>query len=166
MDTDTLISDGGDSTTLSGRRRYIFHILRAELNHHPATKDVMRTSTRDITDSNLIATLDTDILADGLVPGSAKLEVNWWTHPPAYADQFTFHYVESTGYDCGWHRQPHPGESEIPFDHFQQRGSPDDEYKYQAVDFQEETPAGLVWEVTTTRLERVIRSRYDPSFDG
>jgi len=167
MYTDVLISDGGSSTKLSGRRARIFSRLRAEINHHPATMEVVLEPTRDKKDSRLVAEFDTDILVDGLVDAEeAELVINWWTHPPGYEDQFKFHYIESTGYDCGWHRQPHPDESEIPFDHFQQRASRNDEYEYQGVDFQENTPAGLVWEVTTARLERIIRSRYDSDFDA
>lgn len=166
MPLDGLLPDGGSSTKLSGRRARIVTRLRAELNHHPATTEVVLKATRDGRDQQLVAELDTDILVDGIVESDgAKLVVNWWPHPPGYEDQFTFHYVESDGYDCGWHRQPHPDESEIPFDHFQQRPSPGDEYRYQGVDFQENSPVGLLWEVTTTRLERVIRSRYDPEFE-
>jgi hypothetical protein len=167
MHLDALIPDGGGtSTELSGRRARIMSRLRVELNHHPATTEVRLAPTRDGNDSRLVAELDTKVLVDGLVDAEeAKLVVNWWTQPPGYEDQFTFHYVESTGYDCGWHRQPHPDESKVPFDHFQQRASPDDEYEYLGVDFREDTPAGLLWAVTTTRLERIIRSRYDPEFE-
>jgi len=163
MLTDALISDGGTSTKLSGRRARVISQLRAGLNHHPATTGVMLEPTRDNKGSRLVAEFDTDILVKGLVDAEeAQMVVNWWTHPPGYDDQFKFHYVESSGYDCGWHRQPHPDESEIPFDHFQQRASPDEDYQYQGVDFQEENPVGLLWEITTSRLERIIRSRYDP----
>ena len=156
-----LLPDGG-SVELSGRRSRIFDQLRINLNHHPATETVALRPTRDGTDHKLVAEFDTDILVDGLVTAaSARLEINWWTHPSGIDDQFTFHYVESSGYDCGWHRQPHEGESEIPFDHFQQRASPEDDYRYRGVDFQEDTPAGLLWEVTKTRLPRILRARYD-----
>lgn len=135
--------------------------LRVNLNHHPATEQVAIRPTRDEKDRNLIGEFDTDILEDGVVEAAdAKLVINWWTHPVGYDDQFKFHYVESTGYDCGWHRQPHPEESEIPFDHFQQRNSPDDDYQYQGVEFREETPVGLMWEITQSRLPQIINSRW------
>jgi len=67
MYTDVLISDGGSSTKLSGRRARIFSRLRAEINHHPATMEVVLEPTRDKKDSRLVAEFDTDILVDGLV---------------------------------------------------------------------------------------------------
>lgn len=158
------ITDGGsDAATLSGRRSRIFDRVRINLNHHPATETVAVKPTRDQKDRKLVADFDTDILVDGLVTADeARLEINWWTHPPGMDDQFKFHYIESAGYDCGWHRQPHPDESDVPFDHFQQRASPENDYRYQGVEFQEETPVGLLWEVTKTRLPRIIRARYEP----
>lgn len=163
MQLDALISDGGsESDKLSGRRGRVFEQIRVNLNHIPATEMVAVTATRNNKDKKLVAEFDTDIFADGLVDGEqARLEVNWWTHPVGYDDQFKFHYIEPTGYDCGWHRQPHPDESEIPFDHFQQRAAPDDDYQYQGVEFREDTPVGLVWEIIDTRLPRIIRDRYE-----
>ncbi|PCR89488.1 hypothetical protein CP557_02410 [Natrinema ejinorense] len=159
-----LLADGGsDPSDLSGRRGRIFEQLRINLNHHPATETVVVRPTRDQKDRKLVARFDMQILVDGLVDADeARLEINWWTHPDGIGDQFKFHYVESSGYDCGWHRQPHPEESDIPFDHFQQRASPESDYQYQGVDFLEKTPVGLLWEVTRTRLPRIIRARYDP----
>jgi hypothetical protein len=162
-----LMSDGGStSEKLSGRRGRILSRLRTELNNHPAMSYVAYKPTRDGREKEVVAHFDTNILANGVVDAEeAKLVVNWWTQPPDYDDQFTFHYTESTGYDCGWHRQPHENEDEIPFDHFQQRASPDDEYQYQGVDFKEDTPPGLVWEITANRLPRILRSRWDPDFE-
>lgn len=163
MHLGALISDGGSrSVKVSGRRGRIFDRLRINLNHHPATETVAVRPTRDQKDRKLVTDFDTRILVDGLVgAGEAWLEINWWPHPIGIDDQFKFHYVESSGYDCGWHRQPHPNESEIPFDHFQQRAAPEHDYQYQGVDFQEDTPVGLLWEVTRTRLPRIIRARHD-----
>lgn len=159
-----LISDGGsNSIRLSGRRSRIFDRMRINLNHHPAIETVVVRPTRDKKDRKLVADFNTHILVDGLMDAEeARLEINWWTHPIGIDDQFKFHYIESSGYDCGWHRQPHPNEPEIPFDHFQQRASSEHDYQYQGVDFQEDTPIGLLWEVTNTRLPRIIRARYDP----
>ncbi|WP_254528465.1 hypothetical protein [Natrinema gelatinilyticum] len=39
-------------------------------------------------------------------------------------------------------------ESEIPFDHFKQRVSPENDYRYQSIDLQEATSVGLLWEMT------------------
>ena len=163
MGFNRVLSDGGfDGAQVSGRRARVMDQLQKNLNHHPATTTVTLEPTRDGRDRQYVAQLATDILAEGVVDAeSAKLILNWWTHPVGYDDQFKFHYVESTGYDCGWHRQPHPEEVEIPFEHFQQRASPDDEYEYYAVSFQEETPVGLFWEITTTRLERILQSKWD-----
>jgi len=160
------IPDGGfQSEQLSGRRSRIFHQLRTDLNRHPGISVVELRPCRDGKDRRLVGTFDTDIFVDGLVAADeATIYVNWWPHPPGYDDQFKFHYTESSGYDCGWHRQPHEDSSEIPFDHFQQRPSPDDEYQYRSVDFGEDTPTGILWEITSERLPRTVRSRYDPEF--
>lgn len=157
-----LVSDGGsDSVKLSGRKSRITHRLRVNLNHHPATDTVTLEPTRDRRDRKLVAEFDTSILADGVVGAKkAKLEANWWPQPVGTEDQFKFHYIEYGGYDCGWHRQPHPDESQIPFDHFQQRMSKTDDYQYQGVTFQEETPVGLLWEVTHTRLPKILKARW------
>lgn len=165
MHLGVLIPDGGSrSVDLSGRRNRIFDRLQDDLNHHPATTVVAVRPTRDQKDRKLIADFDTHVLVDGLVDAEkARLEINWWTQPIGIDDQFKFHYIESSGYDCGWHRQPHPDETEIPFDHFQQRASAEDDYQYQSVNFQEETPIGLFWEVMKIRLPRIIRDRYDPN---
>jgi len=137
--------------------------LQVNLNHHPATTVAALRPTRNQKDRQIVSEFNMDVLADGIVDAdTAQMVVNWWTHPPGYDDQFKFHYIESTGYDCGWHRQPHENEPEIPFDHFQQRASPEDDYQYQSVDFQEDNPIGLMWEVTTTRLEQLLYSRWDP----
>lgn len=158
-----LISDGGsDSVKISGRRSRIFDRLQVNLNHHPATKTVAVRPTRDKKDRKLVAKFDTDILVEGIIDAEwTKFEINWWTQPIGIKDQFKFHYIESSGYDCGWHRQPHPNESEIPFDHFQQRLSPESDYQYQEIDFQEDTPIGLLWEITNTRLPKIIRARFE-----
>jgi len=130
------------------------------LKNYPATEAVVLKLTRDNGDRQLVAIFNTDILIGGLVEADdAELYINWWPQPVEYKDQFKFHYVESTGYDCGWHRQPHPEESEIPFDHFQQRTSPNDDYQYQSITFQDENPIGLLWEVLETRLPKIIEAR-------
>lgn len=118
---DTLVVDGGSSSVkLSGRRGRVMDQIRVNLHHYPATEYAAYKKTRDGMDSKLVSEFNTDILADGVVEAEdARIEVTWWTHPPETADQFKFHYIESAGYDCGWHRQPHPDRDEIPFDHFQ-----------------------------------------------
>lgn len=159
----TLVLDGGSSSVkLSGRRGRIMDQVRVNLRHYPATEHTAYSKTRDGRDSKLVATFNTDIFVDGVVEADdASLEVTWWTHPPGIDDQFKFHYIESAGYDCGWHRQPHPDRDEIPFDHFQQRADPEDEYQYQGVNFIEESPVGLVWEILETRLPQIVRARYE-----
>lgn len=162
MNQGALVADGGSQPiNLSGRRSRIMDQLRVNLRNHPATDYVAYEPTRDGLDSKIVVDFDTDIYVDGLIEAeTAHLEVTWWTHPIGTKDQFKFHYIESTGYDCGWHRQPHPERDEIPFDHFQQRADPQNEYQYQAVEFNDDHPVGLVWEIVATRLPRIIRARY------
>jgi len=162
MQAPVLVSDGGPtSIELSGRRDRILHRLQVNLRQHPAIKRTQFQLTRLGNDHELVGQFDTRILADGCVRAeSAKLVINWWTHPDGIDDQFVFHYSEPAGFDCGWHRQPHPNEPDIPFDHFQYRFGADDEYQYKGVDFIEDDPIGLFWEVSRTRLPKILQWRW------
>lgn len=159
-----LVTDGGSaSDRLSGRRSRILEQLRVDLRHHPAIETVAFRHSRDGTDTKLVGEFDTDILVRGVVEADeAKLVINWWPQPSGMQDQFKFHYVESSGYDCGWHRQPHPEETDIPFDHFQQRTTPENDSQYQGVDFLEDSAIGLFWEITGARLPNILRARWTP----
>lgn len=163
MYSPALVPDGGSTPNeLSGRRSRIMNQLRENLKQHPAIEHTQFEVTRNGSGHELVGVFDTLILANGRVDtGEAKLTINWWTHPPDIENQFIFHYSEPIGFDCGWHRQPHPGESDIPFDHFQYRFDSDEEYQYQGVDFIEDNPVGLFWEVAQTRLPKVLEWRWD-----
>ena len=162
MQRPVLVLDGGSAPIeLSGRRSRILNQLRVNLRNHPAIDHTRFQLTRTGNDHELVGEFDTRILAGGRVTAeSSKLVINWWTQPNDLDDQFIFHYSESTGFDCGWHRQPHPDESEIPFDHFQYRFDADDEYQYQGIDFIEEEPIGLFWEISQTRLPKILEWRW------
>lgn len=139
------VGDGGrDRARNLGRERHrILRELRHELERHPAVLEV-----RGVPDGRfreLQATMDPH--AFGRDANDATLRVAWW---PAPGDaEFVFHYSESSGFDCGFHREANshvPGKT-----HYQERANPEDEYDYEAVSFRTEVPARLCWAV----LERL-----------
>lgn len=79
---------------------------KRNLQSHPSTADVRFEESGTGADWRLVARLNCSILVDGRPPTDrARLFVNWWTHPGSTRDRFKFHYAESGGFDCGWHRQ-------------------------------------------------------------
>lgn len=141
------IPDGGrDSSRDLGQERHrILRELRHELDRHPAV-DVVR-GVPNGTFRELRADLDPS--AFGRDAENASLRVSWWPAPDD--PEFAFHYSESTGFDCGWHREPNPhveGKT-----HYQERSGPDETYEYEPVSLSTETPSRLVWSV----LDRLSR---------
>jgi hypothetical protein len=61
---------------------------------------------------------------------------------PAY---FVFHYYDSTGRDFGWHREPNPHVDGL--EHYQERDSPENEYRYEPAHFESHSPVDLLWDV-------------------
>lgn len=143
----TAITDGGrDSPRNLGQERHrILRELRHQLERHPAVEDVR--GVPGGTFRELRADLEPS--AFGRSAESASLRVSWWPAPDD--PEFVFHYSESTGFDCGWHREPNPhvdGKT-----HYQERGGPDDTYEYEAVSLPTRTPSRLLWTILDDRLE-------------
>ncbi len=146
----TALADGGrDPSRDLGRERHrILRELRHELERHPAV-EVVR-GVPDGTFRELRADLDPS--AFDREAESVFFQVSWW---PAPADpEFAFHYSESTGFDCGWHREPNPhveGKT-----HYQERRHPDDDYEYEAVSLPTRVPSRLLW-IVLDRLSGRLR---------
>ena len=70
---------------------------------------------------------------------------------------FQNHYAESSGFDSGWHRQANDHVDGL--DHFQERESPEEEYRYSPVSLKIENPVGILWEVVDERLQDRLRQR-------
>lgn len=82
---------------------------------------------------------------------TASLRVTWWPAPDGA--EFVFHYSDSSGFDCGWHREPNPHvDGRTPY---QERPSPDAEYRYEPVSLGAETPPRVLWTVLDRLTERL-----------
>ena len=76
--------------------------------------------------------VDTTVFAQGLITAeAASIQANWWPQPDDETDWFQVHYFEVDGFDCGWHR--HENDHVDGLDHYQERESPDEAYRYEVV---------------------------------
>lgn len=145
-----------DGHLIDGRRRLIHSRLRTNLQQFPEVDTVRYVDTRTGIDKQLRADFNGDILMSGeLGIDEACLYVNWWTHSDG-PDQFKFHYRDSSGYDCGWHRQKNDHVEGL--DHFQWRTDSEENYQYEPIEFDYDQPPGMLWEVRE-RLEEHLSSR-------
>lgn len=89
----------------------------------------------------------------GRVAGEASLTVRWFAgETPGARPQFSFHYSDETGFDCGWHHEPNPHAE--GWGHYQERDAPDGEYAYTEVSFSGRAPARILWDVLSRLEER------------
>ncbi|WP_193361391.1 hypothetical protein [Halococcus hamelinensis] len=138
-------------------------IIIEELKKVPSTEIVNYAETRTGIDHQVVATFDTGIFANGIIADhDAKIYANWWPQPAPDKAEFKFHYTDSSGYDCGWHRQKN--EHVDGLDHFQERTDSEEEYEYEAVEFEQDNPTGLVWEIADDKLKRRVQTQHDPNF--
>lgn len=97
----------------------------------------------------VVATLDPAILGSEADEGT--FTIRWYAGETVDANpEFTFHYSDSDGFDCGWHYEPNPHVD--GWSHYQERPSADDEYEYEAVSFDSLQSVPLLWELLD-RLE-------------
>jgi len=143
------VTDGGrDSSRNLGQERHrILRELRHQLDPHPAVEDVRGVPNGKFRE--LRANLDP--AAFGRDAEDASLRVSWWPAPDG--PEYAIHYSESTGFDCGFHREPNPhveGKT-----HYQERDSPDEAYEYEAVELSPRTPTRLLWTVLDLLADRL-----------
>jgi hypothetical protein len=145
------VPDGGrDPDRNHGRERHrILRQLRRELERHPAIRSV-----RGVPDGRFRELrAEIDPAAFDRDAASATLRVAWW---PAPEDpEFVFHYSESTGFDCGWHREVNPDVEGMA--HYQERGGLDEAYESEAVELPTLVPTRLCWTILE-RLEDRLRA--------
>lgn len=135
---------------LGQERHRILRVLQRELERHPAVRHA-----RGIPDGRfreLRADLDPAVL--GRDVEEAVLRVAWWPAPDRA--EFAFHYRDSSGFDCGWHREPNPHVD--GWTHYQERPGPVAAYRYEPVSFVAETPPRILWEVLDRLTERLAES--------
>ncbi|WP_135823944.1 hypothetical protein [Halorussus ruber] len=160
---ESLAFDGGlPPGSVGGKRRRILDQLKRNLRHHPGTAAVRFEESGTGTDWRLVTDLALSVLLNENPPvNDAELYVNWWPHPDPTPDQFKIHYVESSGFDCGWHRQENDHVAGL--DHYQERHPSDAEYTYEPADFDHENPVGILWETLDEKLLPRLRRRVESS---
>lgn len=145
--TAVVATDGGNPDDRGQKRHRILRELQRELERHPAVRRVV--GHPDDTYRELRAHLDTAVL--GVAADSATLRVTWWPAPDD--PEYTFHYSDDTGFDCGWHREPNPHvDGKL---HYQERRSSDEPYEYESVSFSAETPPRILWTVLDRLTVRI-----------
>lgn len=116
--------------------------IRQELERHPAV-DVAQGFPPDA-HATVEATLDPAQLSTAVT--EASLTVRWFAgQSPEDPPQFSIHYSDDTGFDCGWHHEPNPHVE--GWGHYQERSDPESRYAYEPYRFGSELPARVVWEV-------------------
>lgn len=151
--------DDSPENTRGRRRRLIQSRLHRNLGKIPGIASVRFKETGSGISDQVRGNIDTRIFANGLISAEeAYVQVNWWPQPNGEASWFQIHYTEASGFDCGWHR--HANDHVDGLDHFQERETPEEEYRYRAVSFEAENPVGILWEVVDERLQNRLRQRY------
>ncbi|MBP2252597.1 hypothetical protein J2754_002943 [Halarchaeum solikamskense] len=148
--------DGGrDASQVDVEKRHrILRSVREQLERHPAIRSARGSPNGQY--ANVAA--DVNPAYFGRDAESASLRVTWQPNPrfppgtslddrrrTTLTSNFTLHYTESSGFDCGVHLEPNPHiEGHL---HYQERDAPDSEYDYDAVWLDAESPVGVLWEV-------------------
>ena len=139
-----IVSDGPPDEPAAERRHRTLTELKRTAQNHPAVAVAAGSHGDDGRFRELEVTFDPLIL--GVDADRAALRIEWRPRPdptePAY---FVFHYHDSTGRDFGWHREPNPHVDGLG--HYQERESPDDEYRYEPARFDPTSPVELLWEI-------------------
>lgn len=143
---------------LGGHRDRVQKTLKDNLKRIPGIEPVRFEPSRTGMEYQVVGDAAIDIFARGVITAeSARVQLNWWPQPDE-PDWFEFHYTDSTGYNCGWHR--HKNKHVNGIDHFQKDLPTEDEIRYEPVSFEYNNPAGLVWEIIDDRLTQQVRERY------
>lgn len=141
-----VLTDGGAPGARGQQRHRILRELQRELERHPAVEHVVGTPEGKFRE--LRASLDPTMF--GVPEETATLRVTWWPAPDG--PEYAFHYSESSGFDCGWHKEPNPHVDGTL--HYQERNSPDDDYQYEPVSFAATTPPRILWTILDRLGER------------
>lgn len=105
----------------------------------------------------IVGEFNTDVYADGAITAEgAYIRINWWPlHDEQDRHWFQFHYHESSGFDCGFHR--HENDHIDGLDHYQERADADDEYDYHPLTLHYTNPIGVLWEILGERLPNRLK---------
>lgn len=147
-----LLADGPRGESPAEIRHRTLTELRRTVQHHPAV-DLAAGVTDDAGRfRELEVAFDPHIL--GVDTESASLRIEWRPRPdPGELAYFVFHYYDSTGRDFGWHCEPNPHVDRL--EHVQERDTPDEDYEYEPVYFESQSPVELLWDILGRIEERV-----------
>lgn len=127
--------------------------LRRNAGRHPGVTEAHGVPDGQFT--RVQATLDPTVFGGSAQSGS--FTIRWFAgEAPTERAEFSFHYSEPSGFDCGWHCEPNPHVN--GWEHYQERETPAEEYTYESVSFGSEHPVRVLWEVLD-RLETVLQRR-------
>ena len=128
-------------------------VIRQELERHPAI-EVAQGFPPDA-HASVEATLNPAQLKT--TAGEASLTVRWFAgESPDDPPQFSIHYSDDTGFDCGWHHEPNPHVE--GWGHYQERPDAETAYAYESYSFGSKIPTRVVWEILS-RLATVLAER-------
>jgi len=140
-------------------RNQVLRLMAVDLKKVPGVEAVRFEDSSTGVEQELVADVDTDIFANSVIDADeASITINWWPLHDEDKHWYQFHYHDSSGFDCGWHRQQNPHVEEL--NHYQERASPDEEYEYYQFDSEHSHPIGLLWEIVAGRLESRVEIRY------
>lgn len=141
-------------------RDQALHLMLINLRKIPGTESVRFEDSGTGVDKEVRGEFNTDVFANGVIEAAeASVKVNWWPLDDEDKYWYQFHYTDSTGFDCGWHRQKNDHVDGL--DHYQERESVDQEYEYYQFFPSFEHPVGLLWEIVDGRLVKRLKMRYD-----
>jgi hypothetical protein len=129
-------------------RHRILTEIRRELARHPAVESVQGVPSgpqRELRATLRPGAFDREV-------EEATLRVAWWPAPEG-DPSFVFHYSDHTGFDCGFHREPNPHVDGAT--HYQERPAPDEDYRYESISVDAETPPRLCWELLDRLADRL-----------
>lgn len=137
------MSDGYDPAGASHRA---LREIGRELRRHPAVQSARGHPPAEFT--GVRADLQPEQFGRSVASGT--LTVRWFAGEiRENRPEFSFHYSDPSGLDCGWHHEPNPHVD--GWSHFQRREGTG-EYRDEAISFGTLEPAPLVWSVLD-RLE-------------
>lgn len=123
--------------------------LRRTLERHPAVQNAQGDPPAQFT--RVRADLDPGILGASVEDG--VLVIRWYAGETRESQpEFSFHYSDTTGFDCGWHYEPNPHIE--GWAHYQERELAEEDYEYESISFASDHPVRILWEVFDRLQER------------
>lgn len=145
---------------IGDERSQIQRIIASNLRRIPGMESVSYEESGTGVEYQVVGHIDTTVFGNALIQAEeAHIQANWWPLDEFEDRQWwEFHYYDSSGFDCGWHR--HDNDHVDGSTHYQERTSSDSEYEYHEFQPEYATPAGLVWEIVDGRLPIRLDMRY------